>query len=66
MHDLAPLSTVDQERFTSSWTQAQPAVARSIASLVPGFQEAEDALQNVAVVQLRTFAVYDSQQPFIA
>jgi RNA polymerase sigma-70 factor (ECF subfamily) len=61
----APLSSVDQERFTSCWTQAQPAVARYIASLVPGFQEAEDALQNVAVVLLRKFAVYDPQQPFI-
>lgn len=62
----APLGTADQERFTSSWTQAQPAVARYIASLVPGFQEAEDVLQNVAVVLLRKFAVYDPQQPFIA
>jgi RNA polymerase sigma-70 factor, ECF subfamily len=62
----APLSTVNQERFTPCWTQAQPAVARYISSLVPGFQEAEDALQNVAVVLLRKFSVYDPQQPFIA
>ena len=39
-------------------------VADYIGSLVPNFHEAEDLLQNVAVVLLRKFPQYDPAQPF--
>ncbi len=56
----------NQERFTRLWTQAQPIVAGYISSMVPDFHEAEDLLQNVAVVLLRKFAEYDERRPFVA
>ncbi len=59
-----PLTPADQERFTRHWTQASRMVADYIGSLVPNFHEAEDLLQNVAVVLLRKFPQYDPAQPF--
>jgi RNA polymerase sigma-70 factor (ECF subfamily) len=56
----------DHERFTLNWTAAQSVVGSYIASLVPDFQEAEDLLQEVALVLLRKFAQYDTARPFIA
>lgn len=56
---------VDDERFTRHWTQAQPIVASYINSIVLDFQEAEDLLQNVAVVLLRKFQEYDPQRSFV-
>ena len=55
----------NQEQFTRLWTAAQPKLAAYISALVPDFQEAEDLLQNVAVVLLRKFPDYDAQRPFI-
>ena len=56
----------DSERFTLHWTAAQPAVGSYIGSLVPDFQEAEDLLQDVAIVLLRKFDQYDERRPFVA
>jgi RNA polymerase sigma-70 factor (ECF subfamily) len=54
-----------QEQFTRLWTEAQPKLAAYLNALVPDFQEAEDLLQEVAVVLLRKFPEYDPQRPFI-
>ena len=54
------------ERFTLLWTAAQPIVGSYIGSLVPDFQEAEDLLQEVALVLLRKFPEYDDRRPFVA
>jgi RNA polymerase sigma-70 factor, ECF subfamily len=54
------------ERFTLHWTAAQSVVGSYIGSLVPDFQEAEDLLQEVALVLLRKFAEYDERRPFVA
>jgi RNA polymerase sigma-70 factor (ECF subfamily) len=54
-----------QEQFTRLWTEAQPRLAGYLNALMPDFQEAEDLLQNVAVVLLRKFPEYDCQRPFI-
>lgn len=59
-----PLSPAGQELFTRHWTQASRMVADYISALVPNLHEAEDLLQNVAVVLLRKFPQYDSAQPF--
>ncbi|MBN1672603.1 MAG: sigma-70 family RNA polymerase sigma factor [Kiritimatiellae bacterium] len=56
----------DNEQFTRHWTQAQPVVAGYISSMVTDFHEAEDLLQDVAVVLLRKFGEYDSRRPFVA
>ena len=54
-----------QEQFTRFWTEAQPKLAGYISALVPDFAEAEDLLQNVAVILLRKFPEYDPKRPFI-
>jgi len=54
-----------QEQFTRLWTEAQPKLAAYLNALVPDFQEAEDLLQEVAVVLLRKFPECDPQRPFI-
>src|SRR6266704_5974611 len=54
------------EQFTRRWTEAQPIVAGYISAVVPDFQEAEDLLQDVAVILLRKFPEYDPQRPFVA
>ena len=54
-----------QEQFTRFWTEAQPKLAGYINALVADFAEAEDLLQNVAVILLRKFPEYDAQRPFI-
>jgi RNA polymerase sigma-70 factor (ECF subfamily) len=53
------------EQFTRLWTEAQPIVAAYLNALVPDFQEAEDLLQDVAVILLRKFPEYTSDRPFI-
>ena len=56
----------NHEQFTRRWTEAQPIVAGYINAVVPDFQEAEDLLQDVAVILLRKFPAYDAQRPFVA
>jgi RNA polymerase sigma-70 factor (ECF subfamily) len=53
------------EQFTRKWTEAQPILASYLSAVVPDFQEAEDLLQEVAVVLLRKFADYDPERPFV-
>ena len=53
------------EQFTRLWTDAQPIVAGYLNAVVPDFQEAEDLLQEVAVILLRKFADYDAARPFV-
>ena len=57
---------VDNERFMRYWTQAQPVVAGYINSMMPDAHEAEDVLQEVAVVLLRKFGDYDPARSFVA
>ena len=54
------------EEFTRLWTEAQPVVAAYIRALVRDFQEAEDLLQEVAVILLRKFPEYDAERAFVA
>jgi RNA polymerase sigma-70 factor (ECF subfamily) len=52
----------DIKDLTIRWTQAQPAVAAYIASMVPDFH----VLQQVAVAIVTKFGDYDAQRPFVA
>jgi RNA polymerase sigma-70 factor (ECF subfamily) len=60
-----PISMDSHEQFTRLWTEAQPILAGYLSAVVPDFQEAEDLLQEVAVVLLRKFSEYDSERPFV-
>jgi RNA polymerase sigma-70 factor (ECF subfamily) len=57
---------IDQERFARLWTQAQPLVAGYILGLIGDAHQADDVLQNTAIVCLRKIASYDGSRPFAA
>jgi RNA polymerase sigma-70 factor (ECF subfamily) len=54
------------EEITSYWTQAQPAVAAFISTLVQNYEDANDVLQSVAMVIVRKYDNYDKKFPFTA
>ncbi len=54
------------QRMTIEWTRAQPAVGRFIRSFVRNRAEADDVLQEVALVIVDRFESWDSDRPFIA
>ncbi|AQQ08270.1 RNA polymerase sigma factor [Sedimentisphaera cyanobacteriorum] len=53
-----------QEELTVLWTRAQSVVAGFISTLVPDFQDADDILQNVAVILVSKFDEYDRSRSF--
>ncbi len=55
-----------QEQLTVQWAQSQPLIAAFISSLVPDFHDADDILQNVAMVTVRKYDQYDPQRSFVA
>ncbi len=48
------------------WAHSQPAIAAFIHSLVPNFQDADDILQNVAVITVEKFEEFDRNRSFSA
>jgi RNA polymerase sigma-70 factor (ECF subfamily) len=48
------------------WAQSQPMIAAFIHSLVPNFRDADDILQNVAVVTVEKFEQFDRNRSFPA
>ncbi|MFC1763802.1 sigma-70 family RNA polymerase sigma factor [Planctomycetota bacterium] len=56
----------NHEHLTVQWAQSQPLIAAFIASLVPDFHDADDILQNVAVVTVRKYEQFDPQRSFVA
>jgi len=57
---------VDIGQLTKNWTSAQPVVAAYISSLVPNEHQADDILQNVALVIVQKYPEYDTSRPFDA
>ncbi|MBI5723937.1 MAG: hypothetical protein HZA50_08270 [Planctomycetes bacterium] len=55
----------DNESFMRHWTKTQPTIASYIGALIPDFHEAEDLLQEIAVIMLRKFSQYDANRSFI-
>ncbi|MEC7447636.1 MAG: sigma-70 family RNA polymerase sigma factor [Planctomycetota bacterium] len=53
------------QRMTLEWTRAQPSVRRFIGSFLLDRNEAEDLLQEVALVVVAKFENWDSRRPFI-
>ena len=54
------------ERLTVQWAQSQPLIAAFVSSLVPDFHDADDILQNVAVVTVRKYEQFDPERSFVA
>lgn len=48
------------------WAQSQPTIAAFIHSMVPNFQDADDILQNVAVITVEKFNDFDRSRSFSA
>lgn len=53
------------EQLARQWTECQPVVGAYILSLLPDFHQAEDVLQQVAVLLVREFDKYDQSRPFL-
>lgn len=56
----------NSDQLAVYWAQHQPVIAGYINSLVSNFQDADDILQNVAVVTVKNFAQYDPEKSFAA
>ena len=56
---------ISAEELAVQWTKAQRKVEAFILSLVPDFSQADDILQNVAMVVVRKQAEYDMDLPFL-
>lgn len=54
------------EELAVYWAQHQPVIAGYINSLIPNFQDADDVLQNVAMVTVKKFDDYDRDKPFVS
>jgi RNA polymerase sigma-70 factor (ECF subfamily) len=54
------------EELAVLWTQSQRSVGAFIASLVPNFQDADDILQNVAVITVKKFDRFDKEKSFVS
>jgi RNA polymerase sigma-70 factor (ECF subfamily) len=48
------------------WAQSQPMIATFIHSLVPNYRDADDILQNVAVITVEQFEQFDRNRSFSA
>lgn len=57
---------LDRKSLAVLWTQAQPSVAAFIRSLVPDYHQAQDLLQQTAVIVFEKFDAFDHQRPFVA
>jgi RNA polymerase sigma-70 factor (ECF subfamily) len=55
----------DSEQLARLWTEAQPVVSAYILAIIPDFHQAEDVLQQVAVVLVREFERFDASKPFL-
>lgn len=54
------------EEIAVLWTNAHPAVAAFVSSIVPGFQDADDILQRVAVAIIKNYDKFDKERSFVA
>ena len=59
------MSQENSEQLARLWTEAQPIVAAFILSAIPDFHQAEDVLQQVAVILVREFEEFDTSRPFL-
>jgi RNA polymerase sigma-70 factor (ECF subfamily) len=63
---VAGVMTQDNsEQLARLWTESQPVVAAFVLSAIPDFHQAEDVLQQVAVVLVREFDQFDRSRQFL-
>jgi len=55
---------VTQEEFTVLWTRAMPPVFAYVSSLVPSYHDAQDIIQEVAIVLFRRREDYQRDKSF--
>jgi len=53
------------KQMTVDWTRAEPSIERFVRSFIRDSVEAEDVLQEVALVIVDRYSSYDSMQPFL-
>jgi len=53
------------KQMTVDWTRAEPSIDRFVHSFIRDSVEAEDVLQEVALVIVDRYSSYDSTQPFL-
>ena len=53
------------KQMTIEWTRAQPSVGRFVRSFLRNRAEADDVLQEVALVVVEKFEDWDSKRPFV-
>ncbi len=56
----------NSEELAVYWAQHQPVISGYISSLISNFQDADDVLQNVAMVTVQKFDEYDRERPFVS
>ena len=54
------------QRMTIEWTRTQPSVGRFVCSFLRDRAEADDVLQEVALVIVEKFDDWDPERPFVA
>src|SRR6478609_1756910 len=59
------MSRPSAEQLARLWTESQPIVSAFILGAIPDFHQAEDVLQQVAVVLVREFDQFDTSRPFL-
>jgi len=55
----------DIKQMTVDWTRAEPSINRFVRSFLRDSAEAEDVLQEVALVIVDRYSSYDATQPFL-
>jgi len=53
------------KQMTVDWTRVEPSIGRFVRSFIRDSAEAEDILQEVALVIVDRYSSYDSTQPFL-
>jgi len=53
------------KQMTINWTRAEPSVRRFVRSFLRDSVEAEDMLQEIALVIVDSYTSYDDKQPFL-
>jgi len=57
---------ISGEKFNLYWTRAMPEVSAFLNAMVPDFHQAQDLVQEVAVVLYEKFDAYDESRSFTA
>lgn len=57
---------INNKELAVFWVQCQPTISAFIHSLVPNFQDADDILQNLAIITVEKYDQFDKNRSFSA